>query len=122
MDLKIANIARVVHEANRALQQITGDRVVSPPWFEAPASQRDSCMRGVELALEGVDPEELHAEWVRDRRAQGWRYGPVKDEWGKTHPALLPYNDLPPEQKVKDRLFIAIVQVLATELFSVRDV
>lgn len=118
VDLKIANIARVVHEAQRALQQITGDRVVSPTWFEAPVSQRDSCMRGVELALSGVGPAQLHAEWMEYRLAQGWKYGPVKDEWAKRHPCLVPYEDLPREQQVKDQLFVAIVRTLAEHLFT----
>lgn len=122
MDLTIEQIAHVVHEANRALQRIFHDPAVSPTWFEAPASQRDSLMNGIQLALEGATPEQLHEEWVRWRREQGWKYGPVKDEWGKRHPALVSYDALPPEQRVKDYLLHAIVQVLAAELLAVKDV
>lgn len=113
MNLTAEQIAHVVHEANRALQRITGDPVVSPTWYEAPASQRESAIEGVRKALEGATPEELHAEWVRWRLARGWRYGAVKDEWGKTHPCLVDYDQLGAEQQIKDKLFLAIVRVLA---------
>lgn len=116
MNLTVEQIAHVVHEANRALQRITGDPVVSPTWLEAPAQQRDSAMDGVRKALEGATPEELHEEWVRWKISRGWKYGRVKDEWGKTHPCIVPYADLPPEQQVKDRIFLAIVGALAEHL------
>lgn len=113
MNLTVEQIAHVVHEANRALQRITGDPVVSPTWYEASADQRDSAIEGVRKALAGVGPEELHEEWVQWKREHGWRYGRVKDEWGRTHPCMVPYAQLPPEQQVKDKLFLAIVQTLA---------
>lgn len=113
MELTAEQIAHVVHEANRALQQIFRDPVVSPVWLEAPLSQRDSAIHGVRQAIAGASPEELHEEWVRWRKERGWKYGKVKDEWGKTHPALVPYAELPPEQRIKDDLFLAIVRMLA---------
>lgn len=112
-------IAHVVHEANRALQRILGDRWVSPAWWEAPLSQRDSLINGVQKAIEGSSAEELHEEWVRWRAEQGWRYGRVKDEFARTHPCMIPYDRLPREQRVKDELLRVIVQTLAVELSSV---
>jgi hypothetical protein len=46
-------------------------------------------------------------------RAEGWTYGDVKDFGRKTHPTLLPFDELPTDQQLKDRLFIAIVRALA---------
>lgn len=106
-------IARVCHEANRAWQQATGDPVVSPPWDEAPESQRESARGGVQEALRGADPEQLHLAWCAQRWADGWVFGPVKDERRRTHPCLVPYAELPAEQRAKDGLFLAIVGVLA---------
>lgn len=105
-------IARVVHEANRALQHIQGDPTPSPPWDQAPQSQRQSALEGVLDALAGSTPAELHRDWVTHKLRSGWRYGPVKDEAAKTHPCMVPYDELPNHQKLKDRMFIAIVDAL----------
>ncbi len=46
-------------------------------------------------------------------RADGWVHGEVKDPERKTHPALLPFAELPAERQLQDRLFIAIIRALA---------
>ena len=46
---------------------------------------------------------------------QGWRLGPVKDETRKEHPSMVPYDELPLEEKVKDYLFRGVVQALVDE-------
>jgi hypothetical protein len=112
-ELTAEQMAHVVHEANRALQRIFHDPVVSPTWDEAPRAQRDGLIQGVHMAVAGATPEELHEAWMRYRLDHGWRYGAVKDEWGKTHPCLKPYAELPEEQRVKDQLLLSIVRVLA---------
>jgi hypothetical protein len=105
-------IARVTHEANRALQIIQGDPAPSPPWDEAPEWQRASAIDGVNNALAGATPQESHEGWLRFKEDDGWTYGEVKDEAAKTHPCLLPYDQLPADQKIKDDLFLAIVGAL----------
>jgi hypothetical protein len=34
---------------------------------------------------------------------QGWRHGPACDDVAKTHPDLVPYEDLPESEKQYDR-------------------
>lgn len=106
-------IARVCHEANRAFQLETGDPQPSPSWDEAPGWQRLSALEGVEKALDGASPEELHEAWCEFKRAHGWQHGEVKDETAKTHPCLVPYEQLPEDQRIKDDLFEAIVTALS---------
>jgi RyR domain len=50
--------------------------------------------------------------------ADGWIYGVEKDAESKTHPCLLPYAELPVEQRRKDALFRAIVQSLTLPMES----
>jgi hypothetical protein len=108
----VPGIAQVCHEANRALQLALGEVVISPHWEEAPNWQRTSSQDGVEKALNGATAEELHESWAESKLADGWVYGPVKDDQAKTHPDLVPYQELPPEQQKKDELFRSIVDVL----------
>jgi hypothetical protein len=110
------DIARVVHAANRELQIVQGDPAPSPPWDEAPEYQAREAIAGVlEVLGHDVTPEQSHEAWNDRMRADGWRYGPVKDAEAKTHPCLVPWADLPREQKLKDLLFGAIVRALAPE-------
>jgi ryanodine receptor 2 len=47
--------------------------------------------------------EHAHDVWARERQAQGWTYGPRRDDAGKKHPCLVPYAELPESEKVHDR-------------------
>lgn len=109
------DIARVCHEANRAWQQVTGDPAPSPPWDDAPEWQRDSAIAGVRHAQNGATAEQLHDAWCDYKRAGGWVFGETKDADAKTHPCLVPYGELPPDQHRKDALFAAIVGALGGE-------
>jgi hypothetical protein len=55
------------------------------------------------LALTEQLAENAHEVWARARLAQGWTYGPARDDAGKRHPCLIPYADLPESEKVHDR-------------------
>lgn len=38
-----------------------------------------------------------------DRIAQGWRFGPERNDARKEHPCLIPYEELPEEERTYDR-------------------
>lgn len=109
------NIARVCHEANRALQKIQADQSipVSAPWEELDQHYVDSSIDGVRGVLNGSTPEQSHENWMAFKLENGWRLGPVKDEAKKEHPLLVPYAELDDAARVKDDLFVAIVKALA---------
>ena len=45
----------------------------------------------------------VHEVWAQTRIDQGWQYGPERNDAEKRHPMLIPYEDLPEEEKVYDR-------------------
>jgi RyR domain len=47
--------------------------------------------------------ENTHEVWAQRRLAEGWTYGPHRDDDAKTHPCLVPYADLPESEKDYDR-------------------
>lgn len=104
-------IARVCHEANRAWCEAHGD-FSQLGWDDAADWQRESALEGVGHALGGATPEELHELWCASKRAGGWTYGPRKNDEVKEHPCLVPYDELPEEQRLKDALFGGIVRAL----------
>ena len=111
---KIEMIAAVCHEANREWSAWHGD-LDAPIWSEAPTWQRESAVDGVLHALIYPDatPEQSHQNWMAGKIADGWVYGEVKDPAAKTHPCMVPYDQLPVFQRKKDALFLAIVRALA---------
>ncbi len=44
-----------------------------------------------------------HAVWAQERIAEGWHYGPERDDVHKKHPGLVPYDELPESEKDYDR-------------------
>ena len=110
----ISLIAKVCHDANRSWCNANDDHS-QPAWEDAPDWQIESAINGVYHALtyEDATPAESHSNWMADKIADGWVYGEVKDAVAKTHPCMVPYDDLPEFQRKKDALFLAIVRVLA---------
>lgn len=108
-------IAAVTHDANRRLQLLQDDPAPSPAWEHAPKWQRDSAVDGVRGILDGNTPEESHQNWCNYKIKDGWVWGSEKNEVRKTHPCLVPYAELPAEQRLKDTLFHAIVNALASD-------
>ena len=107
--IDLERIAHVCHEANRALQLTGGESDLSPHFMKAPEWQVQSAFEGVSCALDGQTPEELHESWCAAKLRDGWTFGQVKDASAKTHPCLVPYAELPADQRLKDAIFQAIV-------------
>lgn len=106
--------AKAAHEINRAYCRAVGDDS-QPAWDDAPLWQRDSAVNGVSLHLANPDltPEQSHENWMAEKTAAGWVYGLEKDPEAKTHPCMVPYDQLPLEQRIKDHLFKAVVAQFA---------
>jgi len=64
-----------------------------------------------------------HLRWSWEKRINGWTAGKTKDLQGKTHPCLIPYDDLSENEKEKDRelvrLIPAILQDIKYEAYAV---
>lgn len=108
---EIDEIAHLCHEVNRAYCASLRD-YSQPRWQDAPEEIKNSARDGVVLILANprTSPEAAHENWSRYKRGQGWVYGDVKDAELKTHPCLVPYEELPQTQRSKDYIFGAIVR------------
>lgn len=112
--LSIEYIAKVAHEINVAYCLSHGD-TSQPSWENAPKWQRESAINGVKFHIQNPDasPSASHDNWLKEKIADGWVYGEVKDPEAKTHPCCVEYEDLPPEQKAKDYIFKQVVSSLS---------
>ena len=111
--MELFAIASVVHAANKAWCKANGD--YSQEDFEyAPDWQRESAISGVKFHAENeyTTPADSHRNWRELKEKEGWVYGEKKDPKAKTHPCMVPFEDLPPEQQAKNYIFHAIVHSL----------
>ncbi len=118
LKLTIAQIAKVAHEVNREYSRAIGDPI-KPSWEDAPEDQRVSCIKGITYhqANPTSSPGDSHHEWLTEKMGTGWRYGEKYDPVMQTHPAMVPYINLPKDQQAKDFIFLAIArQLLAVEI------
>jgi len=111
--LLLEPIARVCHQANKAWCDVNGDDT-QKNWEDAEPWQKESAIKGVAFRIghyyAGHDAQ--HNSWMEEKLATGWVYGLTKDSTEKTHPCLVPFEELPEWQQKKDAMFCAIVDSL----------
>lgn len=67
--------------------------------------------------------EQEHERWVNYKISSGWQYAPKTDKTAKLHQLLVPWNDLPDEEKEKDRLLVRqIPTILAKAGYAVKKI
>jgi hypothetical protein len=105
--------ARAAHEINRIYCGSCNDSTI-PPWDDAPISQKNSILMGVQAiaANPSITPAQQHEGWLKLKTEEGWMYGPVKDVDRKIHPCMLPYDQLPAQQRIKDTIFGTVVRAI----------
>ena len=121
-ELTNRQIAQVAHETNRAFCKATdqGPEYDTGSWEGLYADTKQSLVDAVgktrSVIHSGGDtsPVASHNRWLEAKRADGWTFGPFKDEAKKKHPCMQDYLQLPLEQQMKDKLFVAIVRELAS--------
>ncbi len=70
-----------------------------PKPLDTSAVQLPASLQGLMERL----AENTHDVWAAQRIAEGWTYGPSRDEAAKKHPCLVPYEQLPESEKEYDR-------------------
>ena len=68
-----------------------------------PIDTQHVALSGEIVALTERLAENTHDIWAAQRLAQGWTYGPLRDDAQKRHPCLVPYAALSESEKQYDR-------------------
>ena len=103
--------------ANLPLHDVASDYKISK-------ERLDSLMKGTAFVLENplTTAEENHNLWMKGKMEQGYVYGDVLDVEKKTHPSMIPFEELSEVEKRKDDMDILMVK-LANSLFEeLRDI
>lgn len=78
---------------------------------EAQRRRRIEAMQS--CAVNGDSDEQRHEAWMAMHRDAGWVYGEVFDPAQKTHPNMLPWDDLPLPVRHKARIFTIMARAAA---------
>jgi len=95
-----------LRDSNRSFADGVGEKLEALDLALVPAALRAT--GSPELPLAEEDLEDLarreHDRWVKDHERRGWAHAPgSRDPDRKTHPLLVPWSELPENEREKDR-------------------
>ena len=106
--------AGFVYEGSRLAAKAAGAPIVPVPWVEREEPFKAQFREVIDRQcgeLRSRSPEELHGSWMQAYVEMGWRYGPEYDREAKTHPDMVPYDQLGQLEQDKDGVFIALCEI-----------
>ncbi|MCR9271122.1 MAG: RyR domain-containing protein [Hyphomonadaceae bacterium] len=111
---KIEKIARTAHEAIKGWRLANGQESI-PDWEDAPDWMVSATKDSVMMVLQdpNTSASKQHEQWMDKKLRDGWKQGPLKNPEAKTHPLLIPYEELPEVERMKDSLMNAVISALA---------
>lgn len=86
------------------LRRMLNEPAIDPVNF-TPENQRRRIESMIQCAAESTTDEERHDKWVRKHESEGWQFGDTFDSALKTHPNLVPWDQLPKPVQSKARIF-----------------
>lgn len=106
-------IAQIIHGATAPIGRIACGNPI-PVWEDLSVGQRcraavavDDLMRNPHIK----EPEDFHDIWANPLYDDGWVWGPVYSLKTKQHPCLVPYDELPDAEKIKDMIWASLIEV-----------
>lgn len=103
-----------VYEAARIEAEISERPIIPEPWGNRSEAFRKQFVEVVNKQCSDnkfSSAEAAHNSWWCEYKRMGWRYGPVRDVEKKTHPDMVPFNELPKSERDKDEIFIRLCAV-----------
>ena len=97
----ISSFMEAWRQSNNYLVVInTTDRFIYEP---SPIGLDDVELSDDLTELQEAIAENAHEIWAKNRRDQGWSYGPERNDQKKETPDMIPYCNLPESEKLYDR-------------------
>jgi hypothetical protein len=109
-----ARRAAFVYEAARLAALAAAAPIIPEIWTERETDFRSQFLEVIHRQC-GPDrcasAEQLHADWVEAYRKNGWKWGPDRSLANRTHPDMVPYNELGELERDKDEVFIILCEL-----------
>ena len=107
--------AKFVYEAARLHAIQLRCPVIPKPWEDREQEFKEQFIELISDLCSGKrtfqDFEDAHNSWMNKYLEMGWKYGEEYDPENKIHPDLVPYDQLDPKEKIKDEVFVRLVEI-----------
>ncbi len=103
-----------IYEAARLAAIAAGAPIIPAHWDEREDDFRDQFIDVIYRQCgdqRSSSPEELHGGWMQAYFENGWVYGDNYNPELRTHPDLVPYEQLGQLEKDKDAVFVALCEI-----------
>lgn len=103
-----------VYEAARLEAKISNRRIVPEHWSDRDDEFKAQFLKVIERQCGNdkfASAEIAHDSWWREHERMGWKYGPERDPSAKVHPDMVPFDELPKDERDKDEIFIRLCSV-----------
>lgn len=106
--------AKFVYAASRLAAIAAKAPIIPDPWEEREQIFKDQFKDVIEKQcseLRSGNPEDLHNSWMKQYKEMGWKHGDEYNREKKTHPDLVPYDELEQREQDKDSVFIELCEI-----------
>ena len=113
--------AQFVYDAARFAAIAARAPVIPLPWEERELDFRAQFLEVIRRQCgpyRKTDAAALHEDWVQAYLKNGWQYGPVYDRDKRTHPDIVPYDQLGGLERDKDDVFIALCEIARLYIYE----
>lgn len=103
-----------VYESARLAAIAAEAPIIPEPWENREQAFKDQMIEAVAKQCgehRCYSPKQLHDEWVEAYWKLGWRYGDRRDRVAKTHPDMVPYEELGQLERDKDAVYLALTEI-----------
>lgn len=101
VDFQLSDFLKAWHESRNYMVRVLRSVEDYEPH---PLNLEDVPLTDDLLELREAIAENAHEVWAEARKAEGWTYGPVRNDAIKQHPDMLPYSALLDSEKEYDRI------------------
>jgi hypothetical protein len=114
-----ADLSEDLKEQNRQNVRDISTKLASAGYVMIPARSNEPPFNFPGEDLERLSAME-HVRWMKSKVAQGWAFAQEMDQDQKLHNALLPWDELPENEKEKDRQLVrGIPQILSRAGYAI---
>jgi RyR domain/Tetratricopeptide Repeats-Sensor len=104
------------HRLSLHLARVDDAEAYTPRPLDTDSVELPDALGGLVEALS----EHIHDTWATQRLAEGWRYGPRRDDELRQHPCLVSYAELTEEERHYDRLTVTqTLKAILTQGFRI---